>query len=422
MLNAGDRHGRRRLGLAAIIALVVAVHTWLTEGLVREMDSLRDARLPGIERMEAEMVADMRLSTPPVVSAPPAPAVAPPVAGPVPVPAASAASAPLEDASQPSTADGEPQAQVPESTASAESASETAPIQASAAASASASHALVAEAATEDAPPPFEWPLATRVTFKVEGYLRGPIYGNAMVEWVRRDMRYQVHIDASVGPSFAPIGSQRWTSEGRITPQGLAPQRFESINRLLIRTAPPRTITFTDTDVTLPDGKQVEPLPGVQDPASHYIQLAYQLMLDPAQLKVGSRIEMPLAWTRRQSIVIYDIEAQETLATPLGRVDTFRLRPRPLPDQKAELLAELWIAPGLQYLPVRMLIRQGAQNYLDMKMDRAPQQAVGAAAADAPAAAASAGRQDRTPPSANPPGAPPQPRALRPEEAVAVPP
>jgi len=31
----------------------------------------------------------------------------------------------------------------------------------------------------------------------------------------------------------------------------------------------------------------------------------------------------------------------------------------------------------LQYLPIRMYLRQGPENYLDMVMDKAPQQVAG---------------------------------------------
>ena len=248
------------------------------------------------------------------------------------------------------------------------------------AASASVALAEAPDSAASDAEP-FEWPLATRVTFKAEGYIRGPIYGQAQVEWVREGMRYQVRVDASVGPSFAPLGSQRWTSEGEITPQGLAPRRFESINKLLISSGKPRLVTFHPHEVELSDGQRVPKLPMVQDPASHYIQLAYMALLKPETLQVGGTLSMPLAWTRKQDTVTYDIEAREMLDTSLGKIETFKLKPRPLPSQKEkdkardEVLAEIWIAPSLQYLPIRMLLRQGAANYLDMKMDKMPQQA-----------------------------------------------
>jgi hypothetical protein len=44
------------------------------------------------------------------------------------------------------------------------------------------------------------------------------VHGEAQVEWLREGTRYQVHMDVSVGPSFAPLMSRRVSSEGEITP------------------------------------------------------------------------------------------------------------------------------------------------------------------------------------------------------------
>jgi hypothetical protein len=379
---------------------VLLGHALITRGVMSQLEAMGpDA--PSIKRMDAVMVADMSLSAPPVV-APPAVAQAPePAAIQAPAAVASAAS---EPASAPEDVPAQEDAEKATPTASAASepvspaasdpvlaeASPTADA-ASTPASAASTSITVAEApdsAASDAEP-FEWPLATRVTFKAEGYIRGPIYGQAQVEWVREGMRYQVRVDASVGPSFAPLGSQRWTSEGEITPEGLAPRRFESINKLLISSGKPRLVTFHPHEVELSDGQRVPKLPMVQDPASHYIQLAYMALLKPETLQVGGTLSMPLAWTRKQDTVTYDILAREMLDTPVGKVETFKLKPRPLPSQKDkdkardELLAEIWVAPSLQYLPIRMLLRQGAANYLDMKMDKMPQQATAPSPKDA---------------------------------------
>jgi hypothetical protein len=35
----------------------------------------------------------------------------------------------------------------------------------------------------------------------------------------------------------------------------------------------------------------------------------------------------------------------------------------------------MWVAPSLQYLPVRLLIRQDAETYIDLLIERLPEQA-----------------------------------------------
>jgi Protein of unknown function (DUF3108) len=76
---------------------------------------------------------------------------------------------------------------------------------------------------------------------------------------------------------------------------------------------------------------------------------------------------------------------EERLATPIGELDTYHLKPR-LGERRpgSELSAEVWFAPSLQYLPVRIRIQQDAETFLDLVVDAAPFQA--APVAEAPAA------------------------------------
>ncbi len=136
-------------------------------------------------------------------------------------------------------------------------------------------------------------------------------------------------------------------------------------------------ITFEDKDVVLANGDRVPRLADVQDPASHYIQLAYQFILKPEMLKPGASIDVPLAWAKRQEVIVYNVLGEEVLDTPMGKIPTFHVRPTRLTNQPGDVLAEVWFAPSLQYLPIRMLFRQGPETFLDLRMDRAPQQKMG---------------------------------------------
>ena len=61
------------------------------------------------------------------------------------------------------------------------------------------------------------------------------------------------------------------------------------------------------------------------------------------------------------------------------------VRPRREPRPGVELTAEMWVAPTLQYLPARIVIRQDADTWVDMLIASLPLQAAapGAAAASA---------------------------------------
>jgi hypothetical protein len=66
-----------------------------------------------------------------------------------------------------------------------------------------------------------------------------------------------------------------------------------------------------------------------------------------------------------------------------GDVDTFHVKPR-REAQGGDMTAEMWLAPAYQTLPVRVLIRQNQESWVDMTLDKPPMQAT-----ETPSAAAS---------------------------------
>lgn len=366
------RSGTRRWWLLAIAAIVVLLHMWLTSSMSDMLHTLRPGESSSIQRMEAAYVSQLKLSAPPVV-APTAPAPRPKAARrakKAPRPPAKRASAPEPAPSQAELADSQADAAsavVAEVTPIAE----LAPPPASAVTA--ASEPSPSSTAQTPPGPAFVWPLATRVSYKLHGFWRGDIYGTSKVEWVRQDLRYQVRLDAS----FGPLGSMNFISEGDITPEGLAPRRFEQINRLLIKTSPPRSVTFEENDVVLDSGERVKRLPLTQDGASVLIQLAYQFMLRPGLLSPGNTVEIPLASAKRLQVIAFDVVKEEVLDTPIGKVPTFHVKPRRMDTSGDTLAMEVWLAPGLQYLPVRIAFqgKRGREEVsMDMQMDRAPEQ------------------------------------------------
>jgi hypothetical protein len=358
------RPGTRRWWLLAITVVVVAVHAWLTWSVADLMDDLRPNDRSAIQRMEATYVSELKLTAPPVAAPAPAKVLAPhqpePAVKRPPKAAAPKASEP-EPPPEPEPAPSPQAASEPEPAAST-----LAVADASSAPASAASEAASAPASG----PPFVWPLATRVSYKVTGYFRGDIHGKARVEWVRRDSDYQVHVETSLGL----IGSLNMISAGIITPDGLAPNRFEQVNRLLIKTSPPRTVVFEDDQVVLDSGERLSRTPGMQDGASQFIQLSYQFTMKPELLSPGKTIYMDLALLKRVERIAYDVVAKQVLHTPLGDVPTFHVKPRKMSAEGGVLPVEIWFAPGLQYLPVRVLVRVDDKTYMDWQMDRAPEQ------------------------------------------------
>ena len=219
----------------------------------------------------------------------------------------------------------------------------------------------------------FVWPGSTRLSYGLTGNFRGEIHGNAQVEWVRVGSRYQVHLDVIVGLPIAPLITRRMSSEGDITAEGLAPQRYDEDTKMMFRDRRRLTMRFEPDAIVMANGQRQQTLPGVQDTASQFVQLSYLFSMKPELLVVGGAVEVPLALARKVDRWTYDVTAQEALSTPFGAVDTFHLKPRRAAPTGNELTAEIWIAPSLQYLPARIRIRQDADTYIDLLIERKPQ-------------------------------------------------
>jgi hypothetical protein len=354
---------RRVAAATALTVLVLAVHLWLAGGVLESRlgSGAADTRP---QRIDVAFVRELEQSAPAKVAPRPQrrKKAAPAAAASAPEPAASApelaVSAPAPAASAPELA-----ASVPDVAASAPAeeppALAEAPTPPASAASAAAA---------------FEWPPSTRLAYVLTGNYRGPVDGQAQVEWLRSGTHYQVHLEVSIGPPFAPLISRHIASDGELGESGLQPQRYDEETRVLLREPHRLTIFFDAGQIRLPNGYRVPSPAGVQDSASQFVQLTWLFTTQPQLLEPGRSIDIPLALARYVDVWTYDVLARETLFTPVGAVEAVHVKPRREP-RSGELTAEMWIAPSLEYLPVRIVIRQDADTFVDLLITRLPLQA-----------------------------------------------
>ena len=373
----------RRVGLVTLVLLVLGAHGCVTQQVLSHLADL-DAESAMPPRMEVTYVRDMALAAPPPTATPAAPQeVAPPVvrASPAkaakavkPATSASAASAPLvaevqapplpvatvTEVAVPAPATAEPVAPAAPAASAASAASAPPPL---AAAPASASETIGG----------FEWPASTRISYALSGNYRGEVDGNAQVEWIRAGARYQVHLDLGVGPSFAPLITRRMTSDGDITAEGLVPRRYDEDTKVVMRDRSRVTLRFEPGSVILANGERRDSLPGVQDTASQFVQLVYVFSTRPDLLRAGGTVDIPLALRHRVGVWTYDVVGEELLATPFGPLNSIHLKPRTAGLKPGELSIEMWFAPELRYLPVRIRIQQDPQTYIDLLVSKRPE-------------------------------------------------
>lgn len=227
-------------------------------------------------------------------------------------------------------------------------------------------------------PAPFqpgpEWPLSTRLVYRVEGHFRGPVHGDAVVEWLRQGERYQLRLQLGIGPRLAPFAARELLSEGLVTETGLRPQRYDERTRIGLAPARQITLQMHEGLLRLAGGRQLAAPAGLQDSASQFGQLAWLLHSGRLRLQPGETVELPLALPHRLAPWRYEIVGRELAATPLdAATELWHLRPLP-PLPPGALAAEVWLAPALNFLPLRLRISQGAETWLMLHLDELPLQ------------------------------------------------
>lgn len=223
--------------------------------------------------------------------------------------------------------------------------------------------------------PTFEWPKATKVSYSVKGYFRGPVTGSGSVEWLRIGSKYQVHLDFRAGAIFSNTSS----SEGLITPDGLYSQRNESSTTALFSTKLV-AIDLGDEEITLSNGNKVPRPTGVQDLISNVIQLAYEYTITPTLLEVGKSIEKQIVTKDRVAKYKFTVVKEDLINSPMGPIKAFHVKPTlVVEDERPRFELDVWFAPELQYLPVRIVASRetgSKANQLSatLEMERPPQQ------------------------------------------------
>jgi hypothetical protein len=203
-------------------------------------------------------------------------------------------------------------------------------------------------------------PVPTKLLFDVHGKAKGFNYqADAELLWQHDGNRYEAR---QVISAFL-VGKRSQQSVGAITPQGLEPERFADRSRSEQAAHFDHTqgrITFSANTPAADVG------PGAQDRLSVFIQLGAILAADPERFTPGTEITLTTASARSADRWTFRVQASETLDLPSGPTNTWKLErlQRKDYDQKAEL----WLAPTLGYLPVRIRLTQANGDFADLQL------------------------------------------------------
>lgn len=219
-------------------------------------------------------------------------------------------------------------------------------------------------AATARTQPPAQPPASTRLDYAVNGRVKGIAYNaEGRLDWTLADGRYSARMEMKV---FL-LGSRVQTSTGRVGPAGLSPERFADKSRSEKAAhfdAELGRVRFSNNapDATL--------LPGAQDRLSLFLQIAGLLQARPQAYASGQTIEMQVVGTGDADLWRFEVGDEVTLALPAGEVRARQLKR--LPRKEFDSTVEMWLAPGLQHLPVRLRVTQANGDVADQQLSRMP--------------------------------------------------
>lgn len=198
-----------------------------------------------------------------------------------------------------------------------------------------------------------------RLHYDVQARYRGlALQGEGELLWRQDGQDYEAQLEVR-----SPLlGTRRQRSTGRITAQGLAPLYFLDKGRS-------EQATHFDREggrVTFSNNKPDAPLAtGVQDRLSVLLQLAALIGAEPQRHGPGTQVAVPTASTSEAETWWFSVEGEEELQLPGGSVPTLKLQrvPRKPYDQRIEL----WLAPHMDYAPVRIRLTSPNGDTVDQR-------------------------------------------------------
>jgi hypothetical protein len=188
-----------------------------------------------------------------------------------------------------------------------------------------------------------------------------PYTASANLVWSHDGTNYQARLKID-----APQGAREQVSTGRLTADGLAPTRFGDLSRTEQAAHFVRDKGIISFSNNAPDAALQA---GAQDRLSVLLQLGAMLAADPARYPQGTQVDVQTAGARDADTWTFTVEGQEELQIRNRTRATIKLER--LPQLEYDEKVELWIAPDMDYLPVRVRLTQRGGDFVDLLWDGA---------------------------------------------------
>ncbi len=179
------------------------------------------------------------------------------------------------------------------------------------------------------------------------------------LDWLQDGNAYDARLALTF--LFRTLRSQH--SSGVIGPTGIEPARFSDNRKTEVASHFVRDqgkVVFSN------NAPSVTLLAGAQDRLSVVLQLGAMLAGDPARFPAGSAISVQTISARDAEVWTFNVEGEEKLSLPAGDFTVRKLTRSPRREFDDRI--ELWLAPELGYLPVRIKQTQPNGDFADMQL------------------------------------------------------
>lgn len=213
-------------------------------------------------------------------------------------------------------------------------------------------------------PGPTQPPASAQLSYSVEGQSKGLTYSaSGSLDWRNEGSTYTARIEIRV---FL-LGSRVQTSQGQLAATGLQPERFGDKSRSERAAHFDRSQNRIRFSNNAPDA---ELLAGAQDRLSVFLQLASLLNARPEAFGAGQNIDIPVAGTSGSEIWRFQVQDLASLDLPAGSLIARHLVREP--REPRDTRVDIWLAPSLSHLPVRIRLTQDNGDVVDQRLSALP--------------------------------------------------
>ena len=216
---------------------------------------------------------------------------------------------------------------------------------------------------------PYKLAPSADLVYSIKAKQRGiALSGESVSNWRVGDGKYSLLAETKAA-LFGKILEQR--SEGTVDDYGLAPTQF--VEKRFRKEAATTTFKRDSKTIVFSEGDDSYPLKGgEQDRNSTVWQLVSVARAAPEKFTPGSEWSFFVAGRHDAEPWTFKVVKQETVATGQGLVEAVHLVKAPPPDKKGQQV-DLWLAPSLEWYPVKVTFADEDGDYVEQTLQKVVQ-------------------------------------------------